>query len=168
MYESLVQKAIKFAAEKHKGQIRKKSGLPYIVHPFSVMQLIVKYKGNSSNIENLQCAALLHDTVEDTKCTFSELEREFNPMIAAIVIELTSDEVVISKIGKKDYLKNKMLEMSNYAFILKLLDRFDNIMDSPSEKYALDTKEMMYYLLNNKSNLSERQNLIINEILNNC
>ncbi len=168
MQELLVQKAIKFAAEKHNGQIRKKSGLPYIVHPFSVMQLVLKYKGNSKNIENLQCAALLHDTVEDTETTFSELEREFNPMIASIVIELTSDDVMIQKIGKNDYLKNKMLGMSNYAFILKLLDRFDNILDNPTEKYVQDTKNMMFHLLNNKTNLTERQKLIINEILAKC
>ena len=114
----LVIKAIGFAAEKHKGQERRGSGLPYVTHPIIVMELIQKYKSDSVRLNELKCAALLHDVLEDTECTYKELEREFGPLVASLVIELTSDEEMIEKMGKKEYIKQKMFNMSKYAFIL--------------------------------------------------
>lgn len=163
----LVLKAITYAAEKHKGQERRGSGLPYVTHPIIVMELIQKYKGNSKHIDELKCAALLHDTLEDCECSYLELEREFGPLVASIVLELTSDEVKIKEIGKNNYLKAKMIHMSNYAFILKLLDRYSNILDKPSIKYVEDTQDMMEYLVQNRV-LTDRQNDIILEILRAC
>jgi len=164
----LVIKAINFATLKHEGQSRKGTKLPYIVHPVAVMHLISKYKRDSKHWEELQCAALLHDTLEDTECSYSEIEREFGPLVASIVMELTSDEVKIKEIGKNEYLKNKMLKMSKYAFVLKLVDRLANISDLPSEKYLKDTINMMNFLLKNREELSETQILIINDIKDNC
>ena len=164
----LVIKAIQFAATKHIGQIRRGSGLPYVTHTIIVMELIQKYKGCSTHIGELKCAALLHDTLEDTDCNYKELEREFGPMVASIVLELTSDEEMIKKIGKNEYLKKKMVEMSRYAFILKLLDRYSNCMDNPTTKYRLATIELMAYLLKNRKDITERQINIIKEIKNVC
>lgn len=164
----LVLKAIQFAAEKHKGQERRESGLPYIVHPMIVSHLIVKYKGTSKSLEELQCAALLHDTLEDTECTYKEIERHFGPLVAAIVVELTSDEEEIARIGKNAYLKDKMVKMSKYAFILKLIDRFSNILDTPKEKYVRETLDLMLHLKENRKNLTERQLTIISDIEIKC
>lgn len=160
----LVLNAIKFASEKHKGQKRKFSGLPYVTHPIIVMELIQKYKGNSKHINELKCAALLHDTIEDTETTYFEIEKDFGSLVASIVQELTSDEKEINKIGKNKYLMNKMTTMSKYAFVLKLLDRYSNILDNPTEKYKKDTVEMMNFLLKNRKDLTERQKKIIKEI----
>ncbi len=162
----LVVKAINFAAEKHKGQERRESGLPYITHPIIVSHLIAKYKGNSKHLEELQCAALLHDTLEDTECTYKEIEREFGPLVASLVMELTSDDEMIAKLGKNDYLKNKMVNMSNYAFILKLIDRLSNIIDKPRGNYKANTIELMEFIMNNRKEITNRQRTIINDILN--
>ncbi len=164
----LIIKAINFAAQKHKGQTRRETGLPYLVHPMLVSELITKYKGTSKDIDNLKCAALLHDVLEDTVCTYHEIEREFNPLIASIVMELTSDEEKIKEMTKNEYLKLKMINMSKYAFILKLLDRLSNVMDSPSDKYLKNTIDLMNHLLDSRKDITDRQIRIINEILTIC
>ncbi len=164
----LIIKAINFAAQKHKGQTRRETGLPYLTHPLVVSELITKYKGTSKDIDNLKCAALLHDVLEDTVCTYHEIEREFNPLIASIVMELTSDSEKVQEMSKNEYLKMKMINMSKYAFILKLLDRLSNIMDAPSDKYIKNTIDLMEYLLDNRDDITRRQINIINEILILC
>jgi len=161
-------KAITFAATKHKGQKRKGSKLPYVIHPIIVSHLISKYKKESVHLEDLQIAALLHDTLEDTNATYIELETNFGPLVASIVMELTSDNEMIKKIGKNNYLKQKMIDMSKYAFILKLIDRFSNILDEPTEKYVIDTLDMMDYLIHNRKDITERQIGIIGDIREEC
>lgn len=164
----LVIKAISFASEKHKGQERRGSGLPYVTHPIIVMELVQKYKGNFKHIEELKCAALLHDVLEDTECTYQEIEREFGPLVASIVMELTSDEVRLKELGKNEYLKQKMMKMSQYAFTLKLLDRLSNIMDGPREGYVKKTLNMMAFLLQERTELTDRQKGIISDIQSEC
>lgn len=166
MYK-LVLKAINFAAQKHHGQERRDSGIAYIIHPVSVMHILDSFK-QSKHIEELKAAALLHDTLEDTECNYHELEREFSPFIASLVLELSSDEVSIQKIGKKEYIKQKMFKMSKYALVIKLADRLANIYDSPSKKYVEDTIETMDFLLKNREELSETQKKLMNEILSVC
>lgn len=58
--------AIHLATNGHHGQFDK-GGNPYILHPFAVMGLL------EENDEELQCIALLHDLIEDTRTTFTEL-----------------------------------------------------------------------------------------------
>jgi len=166
--KNLVLKAIQFASSKHKGQERRGTGLPYVTHPMIVMELVQQYKGDSKHLDSLKCCALLHDTIEDTDCTYHELEREFSPMIASIVLELTSDAERIKEVGKNVYLKNKMLGMSQYAFTLKLLDRLSNVMDNPSQKYVEDTKEMVVFLRKNRDHNTERHERIFKRIYDVC
>ena len=164
----LVLKAIKFASEKHKGQVRRGSGLPYVTHPIIVMELVQKYKGTSKHIDELKCAALLHDVLEDCECTYQEIEREFTPLIASLVMELTSDPVMLGKVGKNEYLKGKMKLMSQYAFTLKLLDRLSNILDEPGESYVKKTIKLMQYLRDERPEITERQYGIIDDIEDAC
>jgi (p)ppGpp synthase/HD superfamily hydrolase len=158
----MLRKALKFAAEKHKSQTRKVSDLPYIVHPFEVSLIISKYK-DSKRIEELMVASILHDTLEDTSTNFVELSTEFTPLVAALVLELTNDNNEIKSIGKNEYLKKKMVGLSNYALVIKLADRLSNISDSPSKKYVEDTIELIQHL-QEKRHLSGSQKLIIEEI----
>lgn len=164
----MVIKAINFAFEKHKGQKRRGTDLEYVVHPIIVAHLIGKYKGDSIHTEELQVAALLHDVLEDCECTYAELEREFGPLVASIVMELTSDDTKIVEIGKNEYLKQKMILMSKYAFIIKLVDRLSNILDKPGDKYVKNTLNMMEFLRENRQDITDRQLLIISNIENEC
>ena len=164
----LVIDALKFASEKHKGQVRRGSGLPYVTHPIIVMELVQVFKGGSSHIDELKCAALLHDTLEDTDTSYIEIERNFGPMVASIVMELTSDPVAIKEMGKNKYLMNKMVKMSRYAFVIKLIDRLSNIMDQPGEAYAQKTLVMTSFLRKNRPDITDRQNRIMDKIDTEC
>ena len=75
------EKAIRYAADAHKGTFRKGSGLPYIVHPMQVM-MICK---NLCDDPEVIAAAALHDVVEDTPRTLKDLEDVFGTRIAALV-----------------------------------------------------------------------------------
>ncbi len=75
---SLLLKAVKFSAEKHKTQRRKGAeGSPYTNHPIEVAQKLWE-AGTVRNISVI-VAAILHDTVEDTETTLSEIEEQFGP-----------------------------------------------------------------------------------------
>jgi (p)ppGpp synthase/HD superfamily hydrolase len=141
----LMQKALAFAAEKHRAQERKGTGLPYIIHPMSVSLFCNKYLG-AIHVE-VVVAALLHDTIEDTDTTYTELEDEFGPEVCFLVHELTSDKEMIAQMGKNPYLISKMCIMSDKALLIKLCDRLSNVSDQPSEKYKADTRIMIETLL---------------------
>ena len=76
----LIRRAYDVAASWHQGQTRK-SGDPYITHPLAVATILV---GTGADDEML-CAALLHDTIEDTPCTLAALSGEFGAAVAALV-----------------------------------------------------------------------------------
>jgi len=145
----LLLKALQFAAERHDGQVRKVTGLPYVVHPTTVAFLLQEHK-TSKRIEELMAACLLHDTVEDTDTTIEELAREFTPLVAQLVAELTSDPEEIKEIGKTPYLCKKMAAMSKYALTIKLADRLSNVMDAPTESYKESTRVILKYLEDNR------------------
>ena len=82
----MITKALAFASKAHEGQQRKYTGEPYITHPIAVAE-IVKIVTDD---ETMLCAALLHDTVEDTAVTLEQVEAEFGAQVAHYV-EMLSD-----------------------------------------------------------------------------
>lgn len=84
----LVTKAIMFACEKHASQVRKGSGLPYIVHPLEVWNIL---RINNCSV-TVQVAGLLHDTLEDTDATPDEIKSLFGDEILAIVQTESEDK----------------------------------------------------------------------------
>ena len=84
----LVQRAYEYAKAAHEAvdQRRKYTDEPYIVHPVAVARLLESLGYE----DDVLCAALLHDTVEDTNVTQEDVEREFGPDIAALV-EMVTD-----------------------------------------------------------------------------
>jgi (p)ppGpp synthase/HD superfamily hydrolase len=146
-----LEKAIIFATEKHSGQVRKGNGMPYILHPLSVMVTLNKIK-RSNNPELIAIVCLLHDVVEDCGVSLEEIAKEFGHGVASIVDELTSDEKEIAIVGKKQYLAHKMLKMSSYALRIKLADRLDNVQDITPEHHSKieETKYILSSLKNRK------------------
>jgi guanosine-3',5'-bis(diphosphate) 3'-pyrophosphohydrolase len=162
----MILKAIEFATAKHEGQFRKGTGKPYITHPIMVSYVLAQYK-QSKNIEELICAALLHDSLEDTDTTFAEIANEFTPLVASLVLELTNDDNVIGQIGKLEYFKIKWLGLSNYGLILKLADRLSNLKDNPTDKTVNDTIELIKHVQKNRK-LTTSQAAIATDILIQC
>ena len=156
---------LNFASEKHSGQYRADGVTPYINHPILVAELVKQYK-QSKNIDAIVAAALLHDTLEDTYTSYRELVDNFGEMVASMVMEVTNASYVPYLVGKDQYLKNKMLVMSNYALVIKLADRLANVIDCKTlpkerkERLTLDTNEIIKCLEDNRKLTSAQINLI--------
>lgn len=141
----MVLDAIQFINEKHKGQVRRGSGEPYVSHPVAVSYIVAAYK-RSRHLVELLVAALVHDCLEDTDTTFEELTQRFTPLVASLALELKNDDQEMARVGKLAYQTKKMLGMSSYALILKLADRMHNISDNPAPKMVADTLVLMQSL----------------------
>jgi (p)ppGpp synthase/HD superfamily hydrolase len=78
-----LQRAFRYAAEKHAGQTRKQSAVPYLSHLMAVASLVLEAGGD----EDLAIAALLHDVVEDCggMPRLGEILEQFGPRVAKIV-----------------------------------------------------------------------------------
>lgn len=158
--------AIAFAKRRHKGQVRKGSGDPYITHPVAVSYIVMAYK-RSKHLQELLIAAILHDCLEDTNTTFAELSRRFSPFVASLVLELSNDQEQIALLGKYEYQARKLIGMSSYALVLKLADRLHNITDQPSPTMVADTLKMMRRLRKHRI-LSKTHQSLVAEIERQC
>jgi (p)ppGpp synthase/HD superfamily hydrolase len=167
---SKLQEAIEFAVEKHKGQTRKGDGRPYVSHTLSVMTRAYKVK-KSTNIAKIGMACVLHDTVEDCDdVEIDEIAERFGYMVASIVEELTLDKSKYETMGKTEYLKEHMTNMSSYALVIKLCDRLDNVEDMHSmnpefiEEYTQSTREIMEHIKTSRK-LTKTHKKLIRQIL---
>jgi guanosine-3',5'-bis(diphosphate) 3'-pyrophosphohydrolase len=119
--------AAAFAADRHRMQRRKDvDASPYINHPLTLAHVLSR-EGRISDPDVL-CAALLHDTVEDTDTTLEELERLFGPAVASIVAEVTTDEALPKAEQKRLQVANAASK-SRGAKLVKLADKISNLRD---------------------------------------
>ena len=123
-----VAKAYRFAAEFHRDQ-RRRSGEPYINHPVEVALILAD---DLHMDEDTICAALLHDTVEDTPATLDQVAELFGPTVAELVdgvTKLTSIEVTSMDEKQALNLRKMFLAMSKdiRVVIIKLADRLHNM-----------------------------------------
>ncbi len=124
---SLVVRALAFAAEKHRDQRRKdRVASPYINHPIALTNILLN-EGGVGEVD-VRCAALLHDTVEDTETTPDELERHFGARIRAIVLEV-SDDRSLPKAERKQRQIEHASSISREAKLVKLADKISNVRD---------------------------------------
>lgn len=125
--EATIAQAKRFASRKHgeRGQVRKATGAPYIVHPEGVAKIVKDFGGDDEQIQ----AAWLHDTMEDTGTWEEDLREKFGDRVADLVSELTNDDFAIRSIGKEDYMSNKLINLSDDALLIKLSDFLYNIKD---------------------------------------
>ena len=146
--EKIIQ-AHNFSQKKHAGQKRKFTDLDYFTHPKWVARRIEEL----TNDEDLVITALLHDTIEDTDTTYLEVEKEFGKRIADLVQELTIDEDKKEEMGKKPYMVYYIDKMSNDAFIVKLVDRWHNVLFLESDNVSKGWKKWYWketrYILDN-------------------
>lgn len=125
---SLIEKAYNYAETLHDGQYRE-SGEAYITHPLYVAYILSEMHADTATI----CAALLHDTLEDTNTTKEEIAEEFNKEIANLVDGVTK----ISKLNfstKNDQNEANIRKIITgittdvRIIIIKLADRLHNMM----------------------------------------
>jgi guanosine-3',5'-bis(diphosphate) 3'-pyrophosphohydrolase len=122
-----VQDAFVFACEHHAAQ-RRKSGEDFIVHPVGVARICA---GMRLDTETL-CAALLHDTVEDTSASIEEVRARFGEEIAAIVdgvTKLTGITFQSRDEAQAENYRKMMVAMATdvRVILIKLADRLHNM-----------------------------------------
>jgi guanosine-3',5'-bis(diphosphate) 3'-pyrophosphohydrolase len=119
--------ALAFAADKHRTQRRKDpEASPYINHPIALAR-VLSIEGRVRDPKVLT-AAVLHDTLEDTKTTYEELLERFGPAIAGIVREVTDDKTLTAPERKRLQIEHAS-ELSSRARLVKLADKTANLRD---------------------------------------
>lgn len=84
----MIERATVFAAEKHAGQLRKGSRMPYILHPCECAVIVATMTDSPTVI----AAALLHDVLEDTGATRTEVLEKFGPAVTELVCAETENK----------------------------------------------------------------------------
>ena len=142
----LIRKAYAYGRAMHQGQFRK-SGEEYFTHPVAVAAILTEQRLDDATI----VTALLHDTIEDTKSTFSEIEREFGHEIAELVdgvTKLTNLQLSSHEAKQSENFRKLFMAMSKdlRVILVKLADRLHNmrtIRSMKPEKQAQKARETM-------------------------
>jgi len=124
---ALVERAFEFSESAHRGQFRK-SGEPYITHPLAVASILSEWQLDAEGL----AAALLHDVMEDTSVTRSELESTFGKPVAAIVdglSKLDQIEFATREDAQAESFRKMLLAMARdvRVILIKLADRLHNM-----------------------------------------
>jgi GTP diphosphokinase / guanosine-3',5'-bis(diphosphate) 3'-diphosphatase len=122
-----VEEAFVFACEHHADQ-RRKSGEDFITHPVGVARICASMRLDTETL----CAALLHDTVEDTSASIGEVRERFGEDIAAVVdgvTKLTSITFQSRDEAQANNFRKMMVAMATdvRVILIKLADRLHNM-----------------------------------------
>ena len=126
--DNVLDRAIVFATEAHKGQFRKGTQVPYIVHPMEAAAVV----STMTTDPEIIASALLHDVVEDTSTTIDEVRNAFGDRVAFFVGSETENKRTnlsaestwkIRKQETLDHLKTAPLEVK----MITLGDKLSNI-----------------------------------------
>ena len=120
-------RALAFASRKHSQQRRKDADAsPYINHPIALVSILAVEAG--INDCDTLCAALLHDTIEDTDTSVEELVEAFGGPVASLVQEVTDDKR-LPKAERKLLQVEHAAHLSPKARPVKLADKIANLRD---------------------------------------
>src|SRR6202047_2679 len=125
--EDLLNRAYVYAMQAH-GKQQRDSGDPYFSHPLEVAAILTDLKLDDATI----AAALLHDTIEDTKATRAQIEKQFGKDISVLVEGLTKlkkIDLVSQHAEQAENLRKLLLAIADDVRVLlvKLADRLHNM-----------------------------------------
>ena len=141
-----IKKAYEVAARMHEGQ-KRKSGDPYITHPLAVATILAELGMTAPTL----CAALLHDTVEDTPYPIEELRRDFGDEVVHLVDGVTKlDKVKYGDSAQSETIRKMVVAMARdiRVLVIKLADRLHNmrtlryLRQDKQERIARETLEI--------------------------
>ena len=142
----LTRRAYAYARAMHDGQMRK-SGEPYFTHPVAVAAILTEQRLDDATI----VTALLHDTIEDTKSTYTEIARLFGEEVAEVVdgvTKLTNLQLSSAESKQAENFRKLFMAMSKdlRVILVKLADRLHNMRTIKSmapDKQAQKSRETM-------------------------
>ncbi|GAA2700474.1 RelA/SpoT family protein [Micromonospora olivasterospora] len=144
---SVLRRAYTIAENMHRGQFRK-SGEPYITHPLAVAQICAELGMDATTL----VAALLHDTVEDTRYTLQALAEDFGGEVAHLVDGVTKfDKAFYGKAAEAETTRKMIVAAGKdvRVLIIKLADRLHNMRTlgvrsaASRERIARKTQEVL-------------------------
>ncbi len=141
-----IAEAYAFGMEMHAGQTRK-SGEPYFSHPVAVAAILTEQRLDDATI----ITALLHDTIEDTKASYGEVDKRFGQEVAILVdgvTKLTNLQLTSTETKQAENFRKLFMAMSKdlRVILVKLSDRLHNmrtIKSMPAEKQVQKARETM-------------------------
>ena len=124
---SLIEKAIRYAQDKHKEQ-KRKDGSPYIIHPLAVAQIVTEMGLDTDAV----LGALLHDCIEDTDASYDDIAKQFGETVAQLVegvTKLTRANFSSSEEQQMENLRKMFMAMSQdiRVVLIKISDRLHNM-----------------------------------------
>jgi len=122
-----LNKAYDFALKAHKTQ-KRDEGVPYIIHPIAVADILSDLKLDSATI----ATGLLHDTIEDTHATYETIKEEFGKEVADLVDGVTKISEFENKAGENSKAENfrKLIIATSKdirVLLVKIADRLHNM-----------------------------------------
>jgi (p)ppGpp synthase/HD superfamily hydrolase len=124
--------ALRFAAERHHDQLVPGTQLPYLVHLVSVASEVVAALAVEHDADLATCAALLHDTIEDTGASRGELAQVFGASVADGVAALSKDKLKPKSEAMADSLA-RIKSQPREIWMVKLADRITNLAPPPPD-----------------------------------
>ncbi|NBO20401.1 MAG: bifunctional (p)ppGpp synthetase/guanosine-3',5'-bis(diphosphate) 3'-pyrophosphohydrolase [Rhodobacteraceae bacterium] len=142
----LIRRAYAYGFKMHDGQMRK-SGEPYFTHPVAVAAILTEQRLDDATI----VTALLHDTIEDTRSTYTEVAELFGTEVAELVdgvTKLTNLQLSSTHSQQAENFRKLFMAMSKdlRVILVKLADRLHNMRTIKSmkpEKQAQKARETM-------------------------
>lgn len=139
--------AIHFATAAHKGQERKYSDEPYIVHPISVAKKVTNFSLSKNDMQLAIIVALLHDVVEDTDKTHEDILNNFGYSVSTGVWFLTDiygPHPELNRELRKQGEASRLVHAPDFVKLVKWCDIVDNsisIEKSDPEFYEVFNRE---------------------------
>ncbi len=121
----MLKKAIRFAIMAHHGQVRKGTQMAYIEHPIHVGMLLERLQAR----EPVVVAGILHDTLEDTRATESEISDAFGEEVLNLILGASEPDREGTWKDRKDHTIHFLKTAKRDIQLIALCDKFSNLSD---------------------------------------
>ncbi len=127
----LVQRPLAYAERMHAGQSRS-DGSPFILHPLEVASLLY----DAGAPDHLVAAGVLHDVIEKTEATASDLQAQFGPAITALIVSVSDDDRISGYATRKAALRQQVAGAGDEALALFAADKLSKLRELRREASA--------------------------------
>ena len=119
----IVRAALEFASARHANQYREIDGAPFIVHPIEVGQLL----DHDRQPDEVVAAGLLHDTLEKTTATSTELQQRFGGRVARLVESVSDDSTISDYESRKCELRDRVARAEADTIAIFAADKISKV-----------------------------------------